>query len=230
MNNNSITLLYLMSSLVILAAPFANLNLFSNTAMAQGYDNNYDNNKYSSYPTEDKKYECRTGPFEGFFTISVEFCKFKFDDKRKDNRTDTQGPPVPQDPAGPQGIQGIQGPIDPNGTQGIIGPVGPQGPSGITILNDTNTYLKNSTIIFNNDTTSNIGQAICDSGDFVINGGFTVITVTGSPLEAFNRPILSPLATGWEVQFSFNPFDGQLGSIRYIVHAICFDNPPTHNP
>ena len=35
--------------------------------------------KYSKYPTEDKKYECRTGPFEGFFVSSVEFCKFKFD-------------------------------------------------------------------------------------------------------------------------------------------------------
>ena len=37
------------------------------------------------------KYECRTGPFEGFFVSSVEFCKYnKFDDKddnkdRKDN-------------------------------------------------------------------------------------------------------------------------------------------------
>ena len=37
---------------------------------------------YSQYPTEDKKYECRTGPFEGFFVSSVEFCKHvKFDDK-----------------------------------------------------------------------------------------------------------------------------------------------------
>ena len=26
------------------------------------------------------KYECRTGPFEGFFVTSVEFCKYiKFD-------------------------------------------------------------------------------------------------------------------------------------------------------
>ena len=29
----------------------------------------------AQYPTEDKKYECRTGPFEGFFVSSVEFCK-----------------------------------------------------------------------------------------------------------------------------------------------------------
>ena len=67
----------------------------SNSALAQnyGYDNNDyygssygDNSYYSKYPTEDKKYECRTGPFEGFFVSSVEFCKpGKFDDK-KDHR------------------------------------------------------------------------------------------------------------------------------------------------
>ena len=38
--------------------------------------------KYSKYPTDEKKYECRTGPFEGFFVSSVEFCKFKFDDRK----------------------------------------------------------------------------------------------------------------------------------------------------
>ena len=54
--------------------------------MAQGYDNYGDS--YSQYPTDDKKYECRTGPFEGFFVSSVEFCKHvKFDD-RKDNKTE----------------------------------------------------------------------------------------------------------------------------------------------
>ena len=75
----------------------------SNSASAQnyGYQNDYygsssyggDNSYYSPYPTEDKPYECRTGPFEGFFVSSVEFCKhFKFDkDDRKDrdNRTAT---------------------------------------------------------------------------------------------------------------------------------------------
>ena len=30
---------------------------------------------YNKYPTKDKPYECRTGPFEGFFVSSVEFCK-----------------------------------------------------------------------------------------------------------------------------------------------------------
>ena len=44
--------------------------------------------KYSQYKTENNKYECRTGPFEGFFVSSVEFCKnVKFDkDDRKDHR------------------------------------------------------------------------------------------------------------------------------------------------
>ncbi len=63
---------------MLAATPLVNMNNVLN-AMAQGYDNyNYDDS-YSKYPTDDKKYECRTGPFEGFFVSSVEFCKFKFD-------------------------------------------------------------------------------------------------------------------------------------------------------
>ena len=56
--------------------------------MAQGYyDDNYygDNSYYSQYPTDDKKYECRTGPFEGFFVSSVEFCKHVKLNDRKDH-------------------------------------------------------------------------------------------------------------------------------------------------
>ena len=61
-----------------------NHNIVSNAAMAQEYDDNYyEIDNYSQYPTEDKKYECRTGPFEGFFVSSVEFCKhIKFDKDR----------------------------------------------------------------------------------------------------------------------------------------------------
>ena len=82
--------------------------------MGYGYDNLYDSNyettydrshdvsydknwykidnSYSKYPTDDKPYECRTGPFEGFFVSSVEFCKFKFDkdDRDRDNKTCTK--------------------------------------------------------------------------------------------------------------------------------------------
>ena len=72
----------LLTSLLMLTAALANLNNLSN-ATAQGYNENYyEDRKYSKYPTDDKKYECRTGPFEGFFVSSVEFCKFKFDDKK----------------------------------------------------------------------------------------------------------------------------------------------------
>ena len=63
----------------------------SNSASAQNYgyadDYSYGDSYYSQYPTEDKPYECRTGPFEGFFVSSVEFCKhIKFD--KKDDRKD----------------------------------------------------------------------------------------------------------------------------------------------
>ena len=50
----------------------------------------YGDSSYSTYQTEDKNYECRTGPFEGFFISRVEFCKHvKFDkDDKKDNSRD----------------------------------------------------------------------------------------------------------------------------------------------
>ena len=117
MHKSALTFGLLASSLVMLAImPFLNQNNIFSNVMAQEY-NKYGDSSYSQYPTDDKKYECRTGPFEGFFVGSVEFCKnVKFNDKddrkdNRDNRTGTQGPPGPQGPAGPQGIQGIQGPI-----------------------------------------------------------------------------------------------------------------------
>ena len=110
------TFVLLASSLVMLAVmPLLNQNNgFSNIAMAQGY---YGDDSYSQYPTDDKKYECRTGPFEGFFVSSVEFCKnIKFDDRkdqkdrdRDDNKTGPQGPQGPQGPPGPAGPAGANG-------------------------------------------------------------------------------------------------------------------------
>ena len=84
-------------------------------ADASSYDEGYNNIDYSSYPTEDNKYECQTGPAEGFFVSSVEFCKhIKFDNDRKDhrdrdNKTGAQGPPGPQGPQGPPGANGTAG-------------------------------------------------------------------------------------------------------------------------
>src|ERR671913_1777124 len=113
MHKSSPKFTFLLMTTLIMLLPFANTTLFSNPAMAQGYDANYADNSYSSYPTDDKKYECRTGPFEGFFVSSVEFCKHvKFNDKDRkdvrDNRTGIQGPPGPA--GGQPGPQGPQGP------------------------------------------------------------------------------------------------------------------------
>src|SRR6187431_2955223 len=127
MHKSALTFGLLASSLVMLVImPFPNQNNNFSNVMGQEYDK-YGDSSYSQYPTDDKKYECRTGPFEGFFVSSVEFCKHvKFDkDDRKDNNTETQhpagpqGPPGTTGPQGPQGIQGIQGPIGPNGTNGV---------------------------------------------------------------------------------------------------------------
>ena len=171
------------------------------------YSDSYEDMKtYSTYPTKDKKYVCQTGQFQGFYVESVEFCKLKI----------AQGPPGP---AGPQGIQGIPGPRGFNGTNGV------NGTSGITMLNDTNTYLVTVSVV-NVALTNTIGQANCSSGDFVINGGFTIVSVAGgaqNPLEVLNRPILSPLGNGWEVLIV--P-DTPAGIVTYSVHAICFDNSP----
>jgi Collagen triple helix repeat (20 copies) len=164
MHKAALTFGLLASSIVMLMImPFLNQNnSFSNPVMAQEYDK-YGDSSYSQYPTDDKKYECRTGPFEGFFVSSVEFCKHvKFDDKdRKDNRdnnqTGTQGPPGPQGiqgTQGEQGIQGIQGPIGPNRTQGprgFNGTDGAPGSPGMAFINDTNLYQ-----IFGNNATSDL--------------------------------------------------------------------------
>src|SRR5215204_366904 len=139
MNKAVFTFGLLASSLVMLAIlPFLNNN--NNTvAMAQEYDK-YRDSSYSQYPTDDNKYQCRTGPFEGFFVSSVEFCKHvKFDDRkdndRKDNNiTGTQGPPGPPGANGTQGPQGPPGPAGgqpgPNGPAGATGETGPQGLPG----------------------------------------------------------------------------------------------------
>jgi hypothetical protein len=49
-------------------------------AMAQGYNDNnyYGDNSYSKYPTDDKKYECRTGPFKGFLILLISYKYHKY--------------------------------------------------------------------------------------------------------------------------------------------------------
>ena len=215
----------LASSLVMLVlVPFLNNNSFlSNPAMAQEYDK-YGDSSYSQYPTDDKKYECRTGSFEGFFVSSVEFCKHvKFDD-RKDNRDDSNQTGT-QGPAGPQGIQGIEGPIGPNGTQG---PPGLAGQSGITTLNDTNTYEVTEFIPQVNASEIAHLFANCDPGDFAISGGYSLGVSSDDRYQIFNdnrNPPDEP-TDGWLVSVQ----NIGTSSIFFSASATCFDNPPAHIP
>jgi hypothetical protein len=191
--------------------------------MAQGYYG--DSSSYSQYPTDDKKYECRTGPAEGFFVSSVEFCKFKFDndrDDRKDNnRTGTQGPPGP---AGPQGIQGIQGPPGSTGTPGA---------TGITFLNGTNLYrlVANSTIAGPDDA-SITSFAECDIGDAPVNGLSSYFPVANSNgtlsytgTNVFLILVSNALPTGYITTVT-DP--AEFDEVQSLV--TCFDNPPAHIP
>ena len=74
MHKSALTLsLFLMGTLILLL-PFTSIN-FSNVK-AQEYGT-YDDDMYSTYPTNVNKYECQKGPFEGFFVSSVEFCLSK---------------------------------------------------------------------------------------------------------------------------------------------------------
>ena len=125
----------LASSLVMLVLmPFLNNNNNNNNSfsnvMAQEYDK-YRDSSYSQYPTDDNKYQCRTGPFEGFFVSSVEFCKHvKFDDRKDNDRKDNN-------------ITGIQGPPGANGTQGPPGIVNAElCPAGTDL---ENVYVLNGT-------------------------------------------------------------------------------------
>ena len=206
--------LFLMGSLIMLAA--TPLNIFSN-AMAQGYDN-YGDSYYSQYPTEDKKYECQTGPLEGIFVSSVEFCKHvkfdKDDRKDRDNRTGTQGPPGPQGPAGPQGIQG---PIGPNGTQG------PAGPFGLSTINSTNLYFQPGNSVstpLTADQVTILSNVTCDAGDVIFVGGHSLIKRNDSPnLFEFAGPSpVDPASYIYQVRGN---------NITIQTSAYCFDNPPT---
>jgi hypothetical protein len=220
----------LASSLVMLVImPFLNQNNSFSNVMAQEYDK-YGDSSYSQYPTGNKKYECRTGPFEGFFVSSVEFCKHvKFDDNKRDhrdnNQTGTQGPPGPQGPAGSQGIQGIQGPIGPNGTQG---PPGLAGQSGITTLNDTNTYEVTEFIPQVNASEIAHLFANCDLGDFAISGGYSLGVSSDDRYQIFNdnRNLPDEPTDGWLVSVQ----NIGTSSIFFSASATCFDNPPTHIP
>ena len=217
MHKSALTFGLLMSSLVMLSA----MPLFSSNnntlAMAQGYDT-YGDSSYSTYQTEDKKYECRTGPFEGFFVSSVEFCKHvKFDDNKRDHRDSKvgpQGPPGATGATGATGPQGIQGPRGFNGTDGA------QGPEGPSILNSSRFYEKFGDA---DEVAPLRSTAICDQGDSVTGGGYS----TGTPnvIVVSTRPGVNEFGVGgdrWTVEGV--RLEGGGGVLQAI--AQCYDNPP----
>ena len=216
--------------------------------MTQEYDK-YGDSSYSQYPTDDKKYECRTGPFEGFFVSSVEFCKHvKFEDKRDhrdNNQTGTQGPPGPQGPPGtaggplgPQGPLGVQGPQGERGLTGATGVTGPastvpgpqgpmgfngtQGPPGITFLNDTNTYMTSLTATKFNLSGIFIGQAVhsCDPEDLLLSGGYLANLDSPPFVTIANAKDIS--SNTWITTLRYTTFN----FVPHQSNILCFDNPP----
>ena len=227
MHKSVFTFGLLTSSLVMLVImPLLNDNSFLNTAMAQEYDAAYGDNSYSKYPTDDKKYECQKGPFEGFFVSSVEFCK----NVPIRNGTSNQGPAGPQGipgASGPPGPQGFAGPPGQQGLPGISGSQGERGPvgaSGITQLNNTTTYTITEPIVVSDDDDAvGEGFAICDSEDFAISGGYTLNNQSPKVVEFFTVTD-SPLGdNAWKVR-TFSNFGGT--DVGGNVTAKCFDNPP----
>ena len=213
----------LASSLVMLSAmPLLNNN--NNAAMAQGYDDNYyGDSSYSQYPTDDKKYECRTGPFEGFFVSSVEFCKHvKFDDKKRDGKVGPQGPPGPQGPSGANGTTGATGATGP---QGLPGTPGLQVPPGITNVNASNYYsvIGNLSPIFPNTANSTVS---CLPGDVAISGEYNITSTAATlPPGSYDLRYFGSLGpdppTNWSTQLF-----GSGGFISVITTVNCYDNPP----
>ena len=242
MHKSILTFGLLMSSLVMLAiVPFLNNN---NPAMAQGY---YDDSSYSTYPTDDKKYECRTGPFEGFFVSSVEFCKhikFDKDDDRKDlsrdNRTGTQGPPGPPGPKGDTGatgatgpagaastVPGPQGPPGINGTNGVNGTQGLPGPNQILPANLY--YNPGNEVSILGTVTGPPGNstATCQPGDIAIGGNFDVISynvpIVGEGLA--NVVILYDGNEGFDKYSTDVTLFGNSNQLSFTTNVLCFNNP-----
>ena len=158
MHKSALTFGLLASSLVMLVImPFLNQNNSFFNVMAQEYDK-YGDSSYSQYPTDDKKYECRTGPFEGFFVSSVEFCKHvKFDDNKRDHieiiiKQELKVHQVHKVQQVHKVFNGTNGAKEQSGPQGIQGPTRTRRSiRNHRTLNDTNIYaVIGDTAVVNN--------------------------------------------------------------------------------
>ena len=129
-----------------------------------------------------------------------------------------------------QGIQGIQGPIGPNGTKGlpgingINGTNGAPGTNGLNQINLTKLYPVPGNLVENVDAPSPplpIGNshAVCDPGDFVIDGFFAVVgAVEPWYIERDGVDVFVAYSTTIR------------GQVNFFTTAVCFDNPPAHIP
>jgi hypothetical protein len=109
-----------------------------------------------------------------------------------------------------------------NGTNGVNGT---QGPPGITqLVPGTNVYLVTNSSGFVNINSPISVQALCQPGDFVIDGGYNYdyVTFTQFLFIYKSQPIISPSGAGWEASL----FDSPTGRGNLIVYAYCFDNSP----
>ncbi|MGZ5501413.1 MAG: hypothetical protein ACXWEW_09730, partial [Nitrososphaeraceae archaeon] len=111
-------------------------------------------------------------------------------------------------------LTGATGMTGPQGTPGTLGPTGltgPEDPSGITFVNGTNVYLNQTQKVYPFGPV--FGEARCDPGDFVVNGGYRIIGFNFR-LD-INRPFVgelggippfgSPPGGGWEtILFNFD--------------------------
>ena len=205
------------------------LNNSNNAVIVQGY-NSYGDSYYSQYPTDDKKYECRTGPFEGFFVSSVKFCKhIKFYDKKdRDSKVGPPGPAGPQGPSSPKGDTGATGATGATGSQGLTGSPGLQGPPGITNVNVSNYYsvIGNRSALSTPSFSAN-STVSCLPGDVAISGEYNITSLAAAPLPPGSYDLryfgsLGPNPpTNWSTQLSGDP-----GFISVTTTVNCFDNPP----
>jgi hypothetical protein len=205
MHKSVITFGVLLSSLVMLSAiPLLNNN--NTVAEAQEYDK-YRDSSYSQYPTDDNKYQCRTGPFEGFFVSSVEFCKHvKFDDRKDNDRKDSNvtGIQGPQGPKGFNGTNGVQGPQGPPGPAGAQGPAGPLG--SVRVVDGNNLT----------DVTTGTSNATCGSNEKVIGGIYDFNVGGGERISNIDETV-NPSTNTYSVTFEQSGGDGA----NFRASAIC---------
>jgi Collagen triple helix repeat (20 copies) len=186
------------------AIPLLNNN--NTVAEAQEYDK-YRDSSYSQYPTDDNKYQCRTGPFEGFFVSSVEFCKHvKFDDRKDNDRKDSNvtGIQGPQGPKGFNGTNGVQGPQGPPGPTGAQGPAGPLG--SVRVVDGNNLT----------DVTTGTSNATCGSNEKVIGGIYDFNVGGGERISNIDETV-NPSTNTYSVTFEQSGGDGA----NFRASAIC---------